>query len=177
MGFFLLILGGVVGAILTWLYLDSAGKRQSDQNASAATDASTSGNEPEVARLSQQVSEHAAARQGLEAELQSLKRVREENEALRLELAEQQAGEPNLDNLPVLATPTDAPPDDLTEIKGVGKVLSGKLNKLGFTTYQQIAELTPEQITRVDEVLDFKGRIEREEWIEQAKRLTAEKSG
>lgn len=61
--------------------------------------------------------------------------------------------------------------DDLTRINGVGPVLKDKLNALGITTFQQIADLTPEGVAEIDEQLNFKGRIEREEWIEQAKKL------
>ena len=65
-------------------------------------------------------------------------------------------------------------PDDLTRIKGIGKVLSGKLHGLGITTFAQIAALTPEDAARVNAQLSFKGRVEREDWIAQAKKLAAE---
>jgi len=61
--------------------------------------------------------------------------------------------------------------DDLTRINGIGPVLKDKLNALGITTFQQVADMTPERVAEVDEQLNFKGRIEREEWIEQAKQL------
>ena len=63
--------------------------------------------------------------------------------------------------------------DDLTRISGVGPVLSGKLADLGYTTLDQIAALTPEQIAEIDEKLNFKGRIDREDWIGQAKAMIA----
>jgi large subunit ribosomal protein L21 len=68
-------------------------------------------------------------------------------------------------------TPAKSAKDDLKLIGGVGKVLEGKLNDLGITTFQQVADFTPEEIARVDEALSFKGRIEREDWIGQAKEL------
>ncbi len=61
--------------------------------------------------------------------------------------------------------------DDLTRINGIGPVLKDKLNALGITTFAQIADLTPDGVAEIDEQLNFKGRIEREEWIEQAKKL------
>lgn len=61
--------------------------------------------------------------------------------------------------------------DKLTLINGIGPTLERKLNKLGITTFKQIAELTEADIERVNQVLDFKGRIEREEWVTQAKTL------
>ena len=59
--------------------------------------------------------------------------------------------------------------DKLTDINGIGPVIEGKLHGLGITTFQQIAEFTPEDVERIDGELNFKGRIDREEWISQAK--------
>ncbi|WP_407929717.1 50S ribosomal protein L21 [Kangiella shandongensis] len=62
--------------------------------------------------------------------------------------------------------------DDLTQLSGVGPVIVKKLNEAGVTTFKQIAEWTAEDVARLDEELSFKGRIERENWIDQAKELT-----
>jgi len=59
--------------------------------------------------------------------------------------------------------------DKLTDINGIGPVIEGKLHGLGITTFQQIADFTPEDVERIDGELNFKGRIDREEWISQAK--------
>jgi len=64
--------------------------------------------------------------------------------------------------------------DDLTKISGVGPVLVGKLNDAGITTFTQIAEFTAEDIERLDGELNFKGRIERDDWITQAKKFLEE---
>ncbi len=61
--------------------------------------------------------------------------------------------------------------DKLTDINGIGPVIEGKLQTLGITSFAQIAELTAERIAEIDEQLNFKGRIDREEWVEQAKKL------
>ncbi|MGH1542808.1 MAG: 50S ribosomal protein L21 [Arenicella sp.] len=61
--------------------------------------------------------------------------------------------------------------DDLTKISGVGPVIVGKLEALGITTYKQIAEFSADDIAKTDEELNFKGRIERDEWVKQAKEL------
>jgi len=65
--------------------------------------------------------------------------------------------------------PSTGAEDDLTEIKGIGGVLAGKLNKLGITSFRQIAEFTKADIERINAELNFKGRIEREKWVQQAK--------
>ena len=63
--------------------------------------------------------------------------------------------------------------DDLTEIDGIGPVIKGKLYGEGVTTFAQIAAWTDEDKAQIDETLNFKGRIDREKWVEQAKKKTA----
>ena len=61
--------------------------------------------------------------------------------------------------------------DDLTAISGVGPKLQTALNGAGIFHYWQIAALTDAQIAALDSKLDFRGRIERDGWIEQARKL------
>ena len=61
--------------------------------------------------------------------------------------------------------------DDLKELSGVGPALEKKLHEAGVTTFAQIAAWTADDIAEMDEKLSFKGRIEREGWVEQAKQL------
>lgn len=70
---------------------------------------------------------------------------------------------------------TDEFDDDVTLIGGIGPALEKKLAALGITSLKQIAEFTAADIERVDAELAFKGRIEREEWVEQAQDLIAGK--
>lgn len=84
---------------------------------------------------------------------------------------------------PKAAEPEEAPaaaaaagaPDDLSLISGVGAVIVKKLAAEGVTALSQVAEFTPERIAELDEKLGLRGRIEREEWVEQAKELLAGK--
>jgi large subunit ribosomal protein L21 len=66
-------------------------------------------------------------------------------------------------------------PDDLKKIAGVGPVIEKKLHALGITRYEQVAAFTADDIANVDDALAFKGRIERDDWLAQAKKLAAEK--
>jgi large subunit ribosomal protein L21 len=75
-----------------------------------------------------------------------------------------------------LFTAPDGAPDDLKKISGVGPVLEKKLHALGITRFDQIAAFSADDIAKVDEELNFKGRIEREDWIAQAKALAEEAS-
>lgn len=62
-------------------------------------------------------------------------------------------------------------PDDLKKIKGVGPKLEGVLNDLGVWHFWQVASWTATEVAWVDTRLKFKGRIERDGWIDQAKIL------
>ena len=73
---------------------------------------------------------------------------------------------------PKKAAKADAGADDLKELSGVGPALEKKLHEAGVTTFAQIAAWTEADIADMDEKLSFKGRIEREGWVEQAKEKT-----
>lgn len=65
-------------------------------------------------------------------------------------------------------------PDDLKQISGVGPVLETKLHGLGIRKFSQIANFSADDIMRVDDALAFKGRIERDNWVEQATTLASQ---
>lgn len=67
--------------------------------------------------------------------------------------------------------------DDLQEIKGIGPKIAMVLNELGVCQYAQIAAWTPENVARINDHLKFKGRVERERWIEQATELLEDRHG
>jgi predicted flap endonuclease-1-like 5' DNA nuclease len=66
-----------------------------------------------------------------------------------------------------------APLNDLKRIRGIGVLIEKKLNQMGVVAYEQIANWTAEDVDRVSQSLDFKGRIERENWVEQARILAS----
>lgn len=60
-------------------------------------------------------------------------------------------------------------PDDLRKIKGIGPKLNTLLGELGVSRYDQIATWTAADVAEIDPYLGtFKGRIVRDNWIEQA---------
>lgn len=61
--------------------------------------------------------------------------------------------------------------DDLKQISGVGPKLEDTLNSQGVFHFWQIAEWKKADIAMMDDLLSFKGRIERDDWIKQAKAL------
>jgi predicted flap endonuclease-1-like 5' DNA nuclease len=59
--------------------------------------------------------------------------------------------------------------DDLLQLKGVGPKLNTLLNSLGVSRFDQIAAWGASEIGKVDGHLgSFKGRIDRDNWVEQA---------
>ena len=70
-----------------------------------------------------------------------------------------------------LAGPIGGKADNLTRIKGIGTKINGILNDLGIYHFTQIAAWTAKEVAEVDAKIKFKGRIEREKWVEQAKVL------
>lgn len=77
----------------------------------------------------------------------------------------------------LLEAPRDGAGDDLEAISGVGPKIAGLLHGLGVFHFDQIAAWGPPEIAWVDARLKFKGRIEREGWVEQARNLLAAKEG
>jgi predicted flap endonuclease-1-like 5' DNA nuclease len=72
-----------------------------------------------------------------------------------------------------MAAAPSAEPDDLKRIRGIGLLIERKLNAMGVSTYEQIANWTADDVSTVNAKLEFKGRIERENWIEQARILAS----
>ncbi len=72
---------------------------------------------------------------------------------------------------PVAAKAAPATADDLTLIKGIGPVNARKLNQHGVTSFAQIAAWKKADIVAAEAYLEFDGRIAREDWVSQAKRL------
>lgn len=72
---------------------------------------------------------------------------------------------------PVLYTKRPSQVDDLKLISGVGPKLENTCHEIGVYQFAQIANWKKADIATVDDKLSFKGRIERDEWVKQAKVL------
>ena len=71
-----------------------------------------------------------------------------------------------------IGTPGCDHKDDLTAINGIGPKIEKVLNRLGITSWEQLATLKASDIKLVDQQLvDFSGRIVRDEWVAQAKAI------
>jgi len=74
----------------------------------------------------------------------------EKKEAAKKETAKPAAKKP-------AAKKTETKGDDLTKIKGIGKVYAGKLQAEGIETFEAVANMTQEQIDMMEEKYSFKG--------------------
>lgn len=61
--------------------------------------------------------------------------------------------------------------DNLKLISGIGPKIEGTLHDIGVYTFAQIAQWTQGEREWVDGYLNFKGRIERDNWVKQAEIL------
>lgn len=73
-----------------------------------------------------------------------------------------------------LASARNGAPDDFTLIEGVTLLQQTTLYSIGVFHFDQIAAWTPENVAWVDQYLRLRGRIEEEEWVEQAGDLARE---
>lgn len=69
---------------------------------------------------------------------------------------------------PDLPGPLSGGADDLKQIKGIGAKTEAALNDLGIYHFHQIAAWTQPNVDWLEGRIAVKGRIAREQWIEQA---------
>ncbi len=94
----------------------------------------------------------------------------EELPAANTPAANSNVAEEQTENFEQITAPRGAP-DDLTKLTGVGPQLEKKLNDAGIYHYWQLAAMKPEDVTKVDGDLKLHGRIDRDNWIAQARSL------
>lgn len=95
------------------------------------------------------------------------------DEAAALTRIAARAGELNFDRIG-RASATEA--DDLKDIVGVGPFLERKLHAIGIYTFRQIASFNQDDIEQVNDIIEFfPGRIERDNWVGQAREFANRK--
>lgn len=105
-----------------------------------------------------------------------------EKNFLEMEMQQEQAIKEARKSSTVRATDSQKPArqekDDLQEIIGIGKVFEHTLHELGVYSFRQLANFGVSDIARVNaELKEFKGRMEQDDWIGQAKDLLFKKYG
>jgi NADH-quinone oxidoreductase subunit E len=75
---------------------------------------------------------------------------------------------------PLLAAARDGKGDELSLIWGVAEKLQKKLNENGIWHFDQIAAWTPLECMWIEHHIEgMQGRIDRDRWLEQAKKLAS----
>jgi predicted flap endonuclease-1-like 5' DNA nuclease len=83
---------------------------------------------------------------------------------------------PTFSEAPTMEIP--AVTDDLRAVRGIGPSMERMLHNLGIVSFRQLAMLDGGELERVRaELSDFRSRIEREDWVGQARTLYREKYG
>jgi predicted flap endonuclease-1-like 5' DNA nuclease len=155
-----------------WIEQAQILSRGGDTRFSREFDVRAQGQAPRPIKLPDAIREHEAAVAAAEApartDLGSLRSVRSK--------AYQDTSEPGPEAARRVASRSRvvrSGADDLKRIRGIGVLTEKRLNAMGVASYEDIANWTREDIDRVSQQLDFKGRIERENWVEQARILSA----
>lgn len=168
----LFVLGLLIGVGLAW-YLQEKYRAEDARARDALHEARLKQMQDEVLQAD---SAHAETKERLIALQLAHTELERRAEALEAELARLRRGDGAEPAQAAASVPLPAPlstGDDLTRIKGIGKIMEKKLHDLGIYSFQQLASLSPEEARRINAAIDFPGRVERERWIEQARSLTA----
>ncbi len=140
----------VVGLLLGWIFCSELKPLVQPNDTSAAPSA------PEPAPVSEPAPATAPVAQAPKAEAPEVEAV---EDAVRPE---------------ALSGARNGGADDLKMIKGVGPKLEIILNELGFYHFDQIAGWSAAEVAWVnDNLAGFKGRVSRDNWVEQARKLAS----
>ncbi len=190
--FLLLLIAALLGLVLGWYLTRISGSAERETLLSRAQAAEDGAHD-----LRRQLKTALSERGGMEGERNALTREiadlkaqlddeetqigvdNAEMVSLQAELEDCRAALKAAQDMPAPATAArakapkpSADADDLQRIKGIGPKIAGLLNGLGINQFAQIASWGESDIAWVNERLKFKGRIERELWIEQARELS-----
>jgi len=99
--------------------------------------------------------------------------VKEVVEKVNEEIVKKEKSEEEYKNqlLSEVGTASEDDKDELKRIKGIGKVYEARLNSIGIFKFVQIAKLKDGGIEAIEAITGFPGRVNREDWVGQAKIL------
>jgi small subunit ribosomal protein S1 len=87
------------------------------------------------------------------------------------EMTEDVVNQKKANLLNIIGSATEENKDDLKKVNGIGPVYEKKLNEIGIYTWEQLSKLTSEAVADLEQLTKWPGRVERDNWIEQAKEL------
>jgi class III poly(R)-hydroxyalkanoic acid synthase PhaE subunit len=101
------------------------------------------------------------------------RQLRHELEKLRASLGPSDGGKGRAAKVtaPAATASPEEPEDDLTAIKGIGPKMMEKLYEQGIRNFARLAEMNTQLAEQLDETLQTQGRILRDDWIGQARKL------
>ncbi len=151
----MLLIAAILGFLIAWFWK----KQNTGQSEIENYKKQISEKEKELEKCKQKISE-------LEV---SVHNEPESEEEIALKRIKEKAKDINFERI---GTASEDEKDDLKVISGIGPFIEKKLNILGIYTYRQIANFTEEDREKVNEAIEFfPGRIMRDDWIGQAKKL------
>ncbi len=117
---------------------------------------------PQLVDYSSTISKESTTEKSeVKTEVETKKVLSEEEKGSRLDLIKN-----------ILGQAAEGIKDDLKLISGVGPKYEETLNGIGIFTFEQVSKMTPATIEAIEEITNyFPGRIERDDWIGQAKKL------
>lgn len=180
--FFILFLAFGVAAIvwlILWMLSRSAESAESAESAGDSDARESSGDSTASSALaaSPPTAEKETKPAG-DPEIAEDFRAASEEEAAELFAEELESGKVKQDPVyGIIYTEAPDEADDLKKIKGVAKVLEGKLNGIGVYRFKQVAVWTEAACDEFSNLLTFKNRIYQDNWIAQAKEFHREKYG
>ncbi|OFX83960.1 MAG: hypothetical protein A2W99_03600 [Bacteroidetes bacterium GWF2_33_16] len=188
----LLLLGAVtIGYVTAWLYyksiyskkieiIESDNEELKNKNENLKTDKSNFQKlllekDNEVIHLNKEIKALKTLNAKSVQETDDLTLKNEETEQLLLERDETLANiaeRKHLLDYNSFGTALDTEKDDLKMISGIGPFIEERLHALDIYTYKQISKFTKKDIETINVAIEyFSGRIERDEWVDQAKEL------
>ncbi len=168
----LLLVAAIIGYITAWIFYRSVYEKRIKtlEEENGELNASLVNLNTEKNNLTKSLSENAGLTERLNAEIDALNALQEE--AVHFSVAEKK----DLLNYKSFGKAREADKDDLKMISGIGPVIEKRLNSLDIYTFLQISKFTPEDIETInDAIIYFSDRIERDEWVAQAKELVQNK--
>ncbi len=151
---------------------EEAARKKAEEKARKAAEEKAAREKAE-AEAAKKAAEKEAARKKAEAE--AAKKAAESEQAAEAQglMSESGAGDDAKSKVPLygLKEPVAGEPDNLQMISGIGPKLEKLLHDLGIYYFAQIARWDEKTIEEIDDKLKFKGRIQRDEWVRQAKLL------
>ncbi len=169
----LLLVAVIIGYITAWLFYKSVYEKRINiiESENAELKTSVVNLNTDKSNLNRSLQEKQSEVEHLILENYSLNAL--QDETVHYSIAEKK----HLLDYNSFGTATEADKDDLQMISGIGPVIEKRLNSLDIYTFLQISKFSSEDIATINvEIIYFSGRIERDEWVAQAKELASAKN-